>query len=470
MLSLVAVILGVGIVYTRANAQGSWPYTRIDVTTSNYDATKCNGAQENLCTETSTTFKEVSHGGGSLVTTIKLVGADPCTTSISYDRYYSIKSYSNSCNPNAEWPYYVATSHFPRNEMGELTWSEGLFRKEIKRSSKSSLFFSSSDDYYYEVVVAPYVEDLTSYYRGGDIKVMPSSSIKIDGRSLDPKTGAVTFKLSGSQRIDITPQVSGSAIYKYGVLLNGPYKTNEKAPKPSPTGSPAPTGTPTPSPTATPSSGSYQSSYSPTTSYYSASSSLAPILGCPIGFTCTPIKPEMTPTMTPTTTRTPESKLSASCYSNPSQPMVGETVNWQVSRSGGVSPYTYKWSGTDGLAGNSSLARKIYYSKGTKAATVTITTPQQSLTVNCSTVVYPAPEVTVTPTPTTTYTPTYTVTPSPTYTSTPTPTYTQTPTYTSTPTLTATQTPSSTTTGTPVSSADRNTSTLWDGWKRVLGY
>lgn len=76
--------------------------------------------------------------------------------------------------------------------------------------------------------------------------------------------------------------------------------------------------------------------------------------------------------------------LSGSCSVNPSSVSVNGYLNWSSTASGGTGSYTYSWSGTDGLSGNSSSVSRTYQTAGTKTGTVTITSGSQSVTRTCS--------------------------------------------------------------------------------------
>lgn len=78
--------------------------------------------------------------------------------------------------------------------------------------------------------------------------------------------------------------------------------------------------------------------------------------------------------------------LSGSCLVNPSSVTVGGYLNWNATASGGDGYYTYIWSGSDGLAANSSASAisKAYFSAGTKTGTVTIKSGSQSVSYTCS--------------------------------------------------------------------------------------
>ena len=86
--------------------------------------------------------------------------------------------------------------------------------------------------------------------------------------------------------------------------------------------------------------------------------------------------------------------LSVNCSVSPSNPNVTDTVTWSVdSVIGGSSPYTYSWSGTDGLSGTSLSVDKIYTAVGEKTGTVTVTdnTTPTPLTGTCSQSVHVCP-------------------------------------------------------------------------------
>jgi len=79
--------------------------------------------------------------------------------------------------------------------------------------------------------------------------------------------------------------------------------------------------------------------------------------------------------------------LTGSCSVTPNSANIGDSLNWSSSASGGTGSYTYAWSGTDGLYGNSSSAYQSYSNAGTKYGTVVITSGSQTITRNCSAVV-----------------------------------------------------------------------------------
>jgi plastocyanin len=77
-------------------------------------------------------------------------------------------------------------------------------------------------------------------------------------------------------------------------------------------------------------------------------------------------------------------ELGASCTPSILNPKIGQTVTWTANPTGGNGTYTYNWSGTDNLSGNTKQINKSYSTVGTKNASVVITSGSQTKTVNCS--------------------------------------------------------------------------------------
>lgn len=77
--------------------------------------------------------------------------------------------------------------------------------------------------------------------------------------------------------------------------------------------------------------------------------------------------------------------LSAVCYANPTNALVNQTITWSVVPNGGNGSYSYNWSGTDGLSGNSQYISRQYGYTGNKSAFVTVYSNGLSVTANCST-------------------------------------------------------------------------------------
>lgn len=65
--------------------------------------------------------------------------------------------------------------------------------------------------------------------------------------------------------------------------------------------------------------------------------------------------------------------LSTSCSVSPSTVSTNQNVTWTALASGGIAPYTYAWSGTDGLTGTSAGVVKSYSTIGIKTGSVTVT-------------------------------------------------------------------------------------------------
>ncbi len=75
--------------------------------------------------------------------------------------------------------------------------------------------------------------------------------------------------------------------------------------------------------------------------------------------------------------------LSASCYSNITNPSVGQSIVLNATVNGGNGNYSYSWGG-DAYAGTSQSINQTFYSSGTKYITVQVYSNGQSTTANCS--------------------------------------------------------------------------------------
>lgn len=64
--------------------------------------------------------------------------------------------------------------------------------------------------------------------------------------------------------------------------------------------------------------------------------------------------------------------LDIACYSDPRTVTVDQPATWTTEVTGGVAPYTYIWTGTDDLAGNTGSVIKYYSSPGNKTAVITV--------------------------------------------------------------------------------------------------
>jgi len=65
--------------------------------------------------------------------------------------------------------------------------------------------------------------------------------------------------------------------------------------------------------------------------------------------------------------------LNITCSSDPSTAFVNQPVTWTSQVTNGLAPYTYSWTGSDGLTGTQSSVLKYYSNLGQKSAVVTIT-------------------------------------------------------------------------------------------------
>ncbi len=77
-------------------------------------------------------------------------------------------------------------------------------------------------------------------------------------------------------------------------------------------------------------------------------------------------------TCTSATVYSAPTELTVSCSANNSSIKEGDSVTWSANVSGGTAPYTYSWSGTDGLTGSATTASKTYSAAGKKSATLTV--------------------------------------------------------------------------------------------------
>ncbi len=65
--------------------------------------------------------------------------------------------------------------------------------------------------------------------------------------------------------------------------------------------------------------------------------------------------------------------LDIGCYADPATASINQPVTWAVEVTGGNAPYTYSWSGSDGLTGSASTLIKYYNTLGSKNAVVSVT-------------------------------------------------------------------------------------------------
>lgn len=80
--------------------------------------------------------------------------------------------------------------------------------------------------------------------------------------------------------------------------------------------------------------------------------------------------------------------INVNCYAGSQTAYMGNVVMWYATVSGGNGYYSYTWTGSDQLYSNESNVGKIYYSSGTKVATVTVSSGGQSVTRQCSVGIY----------------------------------------------------------------------------------
>ena len=68
-----------------------------------------------------------------------------------------------------------------------------------------------------------------------------------------------------------------------------------------------------------------------------------------------------------------QSTLQIGCFADPTSASVNQPVTWTAEATGGSAPYTYSWTGSDGISGTQSSVIKYYQSVGSKNAIVTVT-------------------------------------------------------------------------------------------------
>lgn len=79
------------------------------------------------------------------------------------------------------------------------------------------------------------------------------------------------------------------------------------------------------------------------------------------------------------------SGLDIGCYSDPTNAKANQPVTWTAEVTGGVQPYSYSWTGSDGLSGSQASVIKYYSASGSKSAIVTVTSADgKSATHACS--------------------------------------------------------------------------------------
>jgi len=78
--------------------------------------------------------------------------------------------------------------------------------------------------------------------------------------------------------------------------------------------------------------------------------------------------------------------LGVSCYSSKTFANVGDTVVWSASSYGGNGNYYVSWKGTDGFSSTGQSASMRYNSSGSKTASVTVTSGNQTISRNCNSI------------------------------------------------------------------------------------
>ncbi|MEN9524530.1 MAG: hypothetical protein RL536_599 [Candidatus Parcubacteria bacterium] len=91
--------------------------------------------------------------------------------------------------------------------------------------------------------------------------------------------------------------------------------------------------------------------------------------------------------------------LDVACYVDPTTARTNQPVTWKSEVTGGVAPYTYTWTGTNGLSGSNSTVTKYYDTAGEKNAILNVKSADgrtstsactTALTVRAATVATPA--------------------------------------------------------------------------------
>jgi hypothetical protein len=67
------------------------------------------------------------------------------------------------------------------------------------------------------------------------------------------------------------------------------------------------------------------------------------------------------------------SGLDIGCFADPSSASINQPITWSTEITGGLAPYTYSWTGSDGLNGSQSSVIKYYGTSGEKNAIVSVT-------------------------------------------------------------------------------------------------
>lgn len=86
-------------------------------------------------------------------------------------------------------------------------------------------------------------------------------------------------------------------------------------------------------------------------------------------------QPVITPVYTPVQTYPiiAQRSLDVGCFADPNSGSINQPVTWNAEVTGGVAPYRFSWTGTDGLYGSDKSIIKFYATSGEKYAVVTVT-------------------------------------------------------------------------------------------------
>ncbi|GEM_PF-1617931 len=88
--------------------------------------------------------------------------------------------------------------------------------------------------------------------------------------------------------------------------------------------------------------------------------------------------------------------FTVSCNVSDTSVTTGTTVSFTADAVGGTAPYTYQWSGTDGINGTTRTISKLFNSAGNKTATVIVRSGTREITKTCPVVVVSTPQADIT--------------------------------------------------------------------------
>ncbi len=86
-----------------------------------------------------------------------------------------------------------------------------------------------------------------------------------------------------------------------------------------------------------------------------------------------PIYPQVYSIANPNISSNNFNGLDVTCSVEPESVATDQPATWDSEVTGGVAPYTYSWTGTDGLSGNQASVTKFYSTTGDKSAVVSVT-------------------------------------------------------------------------------------------------